>query len=855
MAQTILTDGAMSFDGGASSMKTTTLHSQLNPNGLARNELSWMDNATVRQGGISPRPAWLLRGTFPFPVQLVGAQYMGSEFYDPDSGDPYLLTVLDGHVWKLDVNNPAAGTDLSAIFGYALPITERAFFCQAEEFMVIQNGDGVTNPLFWDGARLWQSKGITNPAATPASGPHVNEIPAATAMCYYQGRIWYAQGRTLSAGDIVLGAAAYPAPGPPFYNGRDAVLCVQENPLCAGGDGFAVPTTAGNIRGIAYSGNINSQLGEGPLYFGTRTQIFQLSVPITRTDWIAANTNNMPTVTVALVNNGWVSDRSIVEVNGDLFFQSLEPSIRSLTAAIRNFQQWGNVPISTEEYRALKFNDRALMRFSSGVNFDNRLLMAILPYRCPVGVAHKAIAPLNFDVISTLKTQLPPAWEGMWEGLNHLELVEYDFGGLQRAFSIAWSDQTQKIELWELTTAEKFDKGQNRITYYFETPAFTFGRELELKRLASADIWIDNLFGEAVFTVQYRPDSSQCWYPWCSFKVCTTGGPEYPLNQFGQSYRQTLSLPTPPRDCAVPMGRPAYEGYQFQARVFVHGYCRVRGFFLHAFPLDRKLYDHLVCAEEPASTGLIGQQAQPFPPETPGSPCTITSNNPLAGGTTGAAYSEQVTASGGSGSLTFSITAGLLPDGLTISANGLITGTPLVANTFLFTVTATDTNGLNCSKELSITISAAAVGFMICNWATVLAALAIPPVVYDALCGASVLPAWDGVFNQTILKTTLEPVWYFTGQSIGAIKFGADESPTYPAAGWQDADKFSRLEWIGVGWQLRITCAFGLSLWVGSSAGGGIGDPSGTYTRIAGDSATPATIDVVASAHPELCPP
>jgi hypothetical protein len=81
--------------------------------------------------------------------------------------------------------------------------------CQAEEFLVIQNG--VELPLFWDGSLLWRSLGIIsvnnvhgNP---PAESRRHNEIPIATCMEYWQEGFEYAQGRTYGAGDIVYGAA------------------------------------------------------------------------------------------------------------------------------------------------------------------------------------------------------------------------------------------------------------------------------------------------------------------------------------------------------------------------------------------------------------------------------------------------------------------------------------------------------------------------------------------------------------------------------------------------------------------------------------------------------------------------
>ncbi len=59
-------------------------------------------------------------------------------------------------------------------------------------------------------------------------------------------------------------------------------------------------------------------------------------------------------------------------------------------------------------------------------------------------------------------------------------------------------------------------------------------------------------------------------------------------------------------------------------------------------------------------------------------------------GTVAAAYSQTITASGGTAPYAFAVTAGTLPAGLTLSPGGVLSGTPTAGGTFNFTVTATD---------------------------------------------------------------------------------------------------------------------------------------------------------------------
>ena len=84
-------------------------------------------------------------------------------------------------------------------------------------------------------------------------------------------------------------------------------------------------------------------------------------------------------------------------------------------------------------------------------------------------------------------------------------------------------------------------------------------------------------------------------------------------------------------------------------------------------------------------------------------PLTITTGS-LPGGTLGTAYSQTLTAAGGSGGYTWATTSGSLPAGLTLSAGGIISGTPTGA-TSNFTVTVTDSGKRTASKALSIAIT------------------------------------------------------------------------------------------------------------------------------------------------------
>jgi hypothetical protein len=87
---------------------------------------------------------------------------------------------------------------------------------------------------------------------------------------------------------------------------------------------------------------------------------------------------------------------------------------------------------------------------------------------------------------------------------------------------------------------------------------------------------------------------------------------------------------------------------------------------------------------------------------------TIVSQSPLTGGVVGAAYQNQLQASGGTAPYTWSVlsTAGPLPPGLALDpSTGRLTGTPTASGSYQFLAGVTDATGSTGSKLLTINIA------------------------------------------------------------------------------------------------------------------------------------------------------
>jgi hypothetical protein len=81
------------------------------------------------------------------------------------------------------------------------------------------------------------------------------------------------------------------------------------------------------------------------------------------------------------------------------------------------------------------------------------------------------------------------------------------------------------------------------------------------------------------------------------------------------------------------------------------------------------------------------------------SPATLPDTAP------GAAYSQTITASGGTPPYTFTVSAGALPPGLSLSAAGALTGAATASGTFAFTVQASETGGCAGTRAYSIAVN------------------------------------------------------------------------------------------------------------------------------------------------------
>jgi len=79
----------------------------------------------------------------------------------------------------------------------------------------------------------------------------------------------------------------------------------------------------------------------------------------------------------------------------------------------------------------------------------------------------------------------------------------------------------------------------------------------------------------------------------------------------------------------------------------------------------------------------------------------------LPAGSLGSPYSQTITASGGTAPYAFAVSSGALPEGVTLSPSGVLSGTPTASGDFSFTITATDSSGCPGARDYTLLVCTA----------------------------------------------------------------------------------------------------------------------------------------------------
>lgn len=131
----------------------------------------------------------------------------------------------------------------------------------------------------------------------------------------------------------------------------------------------------------------------------------------------------------------------------------------------------------------------------------------------------------------------------------------------------------------------------------------------------------------------------------------------------------------------------------------------------------------------------------------------------------GTAFSSTLSQTGGAGTVTYNVTAGALPAGITLSAAGVLSGTPTAAGNFSFTVTATDVTGCSSTQAFTFNIQSCIVNPVALPDITAQCSVEFgeltPPELIDS-CGNTITPTTDETIFPVTDQGTTTITWTYT---------------------------------------------------------------------------------------------
>jgi len=540
--------------------------SAFEPELIPDNQLAWMKNGVARGGKASTRP--FLKQRLILPTGVV----QGVSYFSIQSG--MLIMQIAGHEYRVRISNKSFSYEeipLSFLNSAAIP---EVWMQETVGSIVIQ--DGQSYPIIYDGSTARRSN-------VPGE-----EVPIGRMMAFGNGRLWVAiNDNELVAGDIKTKVF-------------QSELKFTEGQYFSGGGAFYFPFKQVGLAFIPASG----AAGYGALMVFGQSQTQGVRADI-------ASRNLWPDfpgfIQPVLLSNGAISHFSIVEENQDLFWRDGNGGIRSIrSTATAEVSGPGNTPISREVARITDFESVHRLSQCSSINFNNRLLMTASPFINIYGTtSYKNLISLDFAPMSSLAGKAPPAYDGQWEGLNFVRLVQGKFQNIRRAFAITTDDDGLN-RLWEITDSgqadlyEVCDNGEavpvnSAVPMVLEYPARAFGDPKRRKRLERCDVYLAGLDGQSELTVYWRADNYQKWSQWDDVSACaktTDAAVNSPhawknLRKQERPQTKTFSIPDGMNQMTE---RALHVGFQFQIRIVLRGKGQIFRTVVYASMLDEEQF-------------------------------------------------------------------------------------------------------------------------------------------------------------------------------------------------------------------------------------------------------------------------
>ena len=310
------------------------------------------------------------------------------------------------------------------------------------------------------------------------------------------------------------------------------LLRFTETTYLSEGGSLQIPSFMGKITGMIFMPIQDTSTGQGDLLVFCEHGTATFSVAVPRSQWKSTQAFQR----ILFQSIGATSHSSLVTTNGDVFFRAFD-GLRSYRNARAELSTYGQVPMSAEMNSVLQYDTKPLLSEVSSIVFDNRLLFTASPkvdYSgiSPVSpskqpVTFSKIVALDFTTLSTVGGKRAASYDGMWAGIDVLQLITGIVNGKPTAWALAYDYVNGRLNvLWEITEKGAFDVPlgveSQKINSILETRSFSFGTLAEQKRMIRADFWLSDVQDRVDVKVYWRPDQYPCWREWHAFSRCGT---------------------------------------------------------------------------------------------------------------------------------------------------------------------------------------------------------------------------------------------------------------------------------------------------------------------------------------------
>lgn len=399
--------------------------------------------------------------------------------YSPHNGQDCIVALIGGRLFKIIPETSTATVTELVISGDDRDLRNRndfpmAFMTQADKWLIAQDDDS--------GAIIYDASTARRAATT--TDILKSEIPTGSIMAYGMGRLTViVNKRDVAFGDL-YGSHAGDDPA-------DSLILFTERNFIAEGFDAAIPFQQGVVTGAMFFPQLDTSTGNGQLMVFAERGAASFFVSIPRDQWKTSAFQ-----VLSLLTTGMRGHRSISVVNEDLWFRS-DDGVRSYRQARSEPSGWAHIPLSTNVRQFLENDSDWLLKYSSSIYFDNRVIFTTSPMWNQGRPCHAGMVVVDFDILSSFGQKYSPAWEGLWQNTGFLpvQLLTGTFKGVTRAFAFGL-DSTGQNQLYEISKDDKDDFDGERISWELTSRAFDFqklSREstpFTENELYDGDLWL-----------------------------------------------------------------------------------------------------------------------------------------------------------------------------------------------------------------------------------------------------------------------------------------------------------------------------------------------------------------------------